>query len=170
LDFGSYPLGFGSFSQRSKKYFRIKPCKSQLQRQTIGRQKYMRRILKKVLLPILLAFFCFSYGQTDSLNPVMEAQFPGGQSALMKYLRTNVADKVILSDNGNPTEKIIAKFFIDEKGNTSDAIILKSSKQPNLDDQLIEAIYAMPKWIPAENSKGQKVRQVITIPIYFCAR
>lgn len=131
----------------------------------------MGQILKKIFLAFSLTLFCFSYGQKDSsTTPVIQAQFPGGQSALLKYLKANVSDKATLSDDGTPVEKVIAKFYVDEGGKISDAKIVKTSRHQNIDKLLIEAIYAMPKWTPAENPKGKKVRQVITIPLYMCTK
>lgn len=131
----------------------------------------MGRVIKKIFLTFLLTLFGVSYGQKDSLtNPVVPAQFPGGQDALFKYLKTNVSDKVSRVDNGTPVEKVVAKFYVDENGKTTDAKIVKTSRHQNIDKQLIDAIYAMPKWTPAENPKGKKVRQEITIPIYLCTR
>lgn len=86
----------------------------------------MPRMLKKILLPFLLTLFCISYGQKDSsTTPVIQAQFPGGQRALAKYIMTNVSDKATLSDDGTPVEKVIAKFYVDEHGKTSDCLVLK---------------------------------------------
>lgn len=131
----------------------------------------MGQIIKIIFLTFLLTLFGISYGQKDSLtNPVIQAQFPGGQSALMKYLKTNVSDKANYPDNGKPPEKVIAKFFVDEKGKTTDIKIVKSSGHQYIDKLFIQAINDMPTWTPAENTKGKKVRQEFTIPIYICAK
>ena len=131
----------------------------------------MGRIIKNIFLTLLLTLFGITYGQKDSLTtPVIQAQFPGGQNALAKYIFTNVSDKATLTDDGTPVEKVIAKFYVDENGKTSDAIIIKTSRHQSIDNLLIDAIYAMPKWTPAENPKGKKVRQQITIPLYICTK
>ena len=131
----------------------------------------MGQIIKNIFFAFFLTLFGFSHGQKDSLTTlIVQAQFPGGQNALFKYLKTNVSDKVSPTDNGTPVEKVVAKFYVDENGKTTDAKIVKTSRHQNIDKQLINAIYAMPKWTPAENPKGKKVRQEITIPIYLCTR
>ena len=117
----------------------------------------------------MLTLFGISYGQKDSVtSPAIQAQFPGGQIALLKYLKTNVAEKAVYPDNGMPPEKIIAKFFINENGKATDAKIIKSSGHQYIDKLFIQAIDNMPLWTPAENPKGKKVRQEMIIPFRMC--
>ena len=114
----------------------------------------------------MLTFFGISFGQKDSLTiPAVEAQFPGGQKALLKYLGTNVTDKLGRQNYETPVEKVFVRFYVDIDGKTSDAKIVKTSGHPSIDELLIEAINAMPKWTPAENSKGDKIGQTITLPV-----
>jgi len=119
------------------------------------------------------------FGQNDStLNsfnntttiPLISAEFPGGIDKLFKYIKTNVTDKVSISKDAPPVEKVIAKFIVDLNGNVTAAKIYKTSGHPNIDKLLLDAIIAMPKWTPAQNPKGKNVGQEMLFPLYICDR
>ena len=56
----------------------------------------------------------------------------------------------------------MAKFTVNEEGEIVDAKISTPSKDPKIDQLLLDALSKMPKWIPAEDSKGLKVKQEFT--------
>lgn len=131
----------------------------------------MPTTFKKILLQIFLTISFISWGQSDSLTtPVVNAQFPGGQKALIKHLMTNISSNVSLTDYGKPLEKIIVEFYVNESGKTSNVTIIKSSQNQSFDKQVVDAIFAMPLWTPAENKEGKKVRQLKTLPLYLCSK
>ena len=79
-------------------------------------------------------------------------------------------DKVSISKDAPPVEKVFVKFIVDKNGNVTSAKIHKTSGHPNIDKLLLDAIIAMPKWTPAQNPKGKNVRQEILFPLLICGR
>jgi len=110
-----------------------------------------------------------SFNNTTTI-PVISAEFPGGKEKLFKYIKTNVTDKVSISKDAPPIEKLIAKFTVDKNGNVTNTKIYKTSGHSSIDKLLLDAINAMPKWTPAQNPKGKNVGQEMLFPIYVCGR
>ena len=50
-------------------------------------------------------------------------------------------------------------FTVNEEGDVVDAKISKTSGDLLTDKLIVEGISKMPKWKPAKNSKGEKVKQ-----------
>lgn len=86
--------------------------------------------------------------------PDMEAEYPGGTNALWNKLSESIFAKF-------PDKKLfpVLTFIIDEEGQTSDIKLIESSSDPAVDKLLVDALSNMPKWKPAQNSKGIKVKQ-----------
>ena len=96
--------------------------------------------------------------------PETEAEYPGGFKQLSDYFVANVVHKI--SDR-NEFEKFLnaeIKFTVNEEGGIVDAKISRTSADAKIDSLLLETINKMPKWKPAENSRGVKVKQEICIP------
>ena len=93
-----------------------------------------------------------------TLIPEIEAEFIGGDKALKQYLKENAIDKIPAID---PKEALllIIRFTINEDGKIVNSKIAKESSYPKTDKLLLNAINKMPKWRPAENSKGIRVKQ-----------
>lgn len=93
-----------------------------------------------------------------SVVPETEASYPGGYSALIKYLEKNAIEKI---NEKFPKEVrgVVIRFTVNESGKISHAQISGSSKIPEIDQLILEAIVNMPNWIPAENAEGVKVPQ-----------
>jgi len=93
-----------------------------------------------------------------TIVPKMEASFPGGNQLLKQYLKENAIDK--LPDSiANQLQQASVRFWVNEDGRAINAQISKTSTDEETDHLLLEVINKMPKWIPAENSKGIKVKQ-----------
>ena len=95
----------------------------------------------------------------ETVVPEVEAQFPGGYEDLRTYVDKNAIDKIAdrLSDDKMPF--VLITFTVTEKGEISNAQIVQSSKDPEVDRVLLKAINRMPSWKPAENAVGIKIRQ-----------
>ena len=96
--------------------------------------------------------------------PEVEASFPGGKDALNNYLYENVVEK--LTEKGTYSEVLPngVQFVVDENGRIDDVEVIWMAEKPNWNDQIVEAFYAMPRWVPAQDVNGENVRQQFTIP------
>lgn len=90
--------------------------------------------------------------------PEIEAQYIGGYQKLSTYLREN-AIKKIYENYPKRFQQGIVNFTINENGEIENAKISTSSGDASTDKLLIDTINKMPKWKPAENSNGIKVKQ-----------
>lgn len=93
-----------------------------------------------------------------SVIPEIEAQYLGGYQLLKQYLKENAIDK-ISETIAKQLQLAIVRFTINEEGQIIDAQISKTSEYEKIDKLLLDAINNMPKWKPAENSNGIKVKQ-----------
>ena len=94
--------------------------------------------------------------------PQTEAEYPGGFKALTNYLKENIMNKISETYPSKQIPWAMAKFTVNEEGEIVDAKISTPSKDPKIDQLLLDALSKMPKWIPAEDSKGLKVKQEFT--------
>ena len=90
--------------------------------------------------------------------PETEAEYPGGNQQMTQYLKENAIDK-IPEISSKQIQQTLVEFTVNEKGETANAKIIKTSGDSETDKLLIEAINKMPKWSPAKDSKGRKVKQ-----------
>ena len=112
------------------------------------------------------------YGKILNMNefrvavvPAIEAEFPGGYKQIAEYLNENIFKKI--PETGLTPKQILSVkviFTIDENGNVVNAKI-PFATNPAIDKLLLEAITKMPKWKPAQNSKGLKVKQEFSYSI-----
>ncbi len=94
----------------------------------------------------------------ETVVPDVEAQFPGGHDQLTIYVAQNAIDKI----PDNLTKEIpraIISFTVSETGEVMNAKISNSSKHPEIDNLLLQAIMRMPMWKPAENAMGVRISQ-----------
>ncbi|MCW3072443.1 MAG: hypothetical protein JWO44_2333 [Bacteroidetes bacterium] len=96
--------------------------------------------------------------------PDTEAEYPGGFKQLTEYLTKSVIDKIPGKNPYGKIRQVIVKFSINEEGQVVDAKLSRNSSDPKTDKLLLDAINNMPKWKPAKNSKGVRVRQEFSIP------
>ena len=97
--------------------------------------------------------------------PAVEAEYDGGYDKMTSYLREKVLTKVPVTSTNAKVPEVSVLFTVNENGYVSDAKMLKESADPNFDKLFLEAVNNMPKWKPAENAKGVKVKQQFTIGV-----
>lgn len=97
-----------------------------------------------------------------TIIPETEAEYPGGYELLKQYLKENAIDK-IANPIAQKIEQATLKFTIGEEGQIIDAQISMSSGDEETDNLLLQAINKMPKWKPAENAAGIKVKQTFEL-------
>lgn len=93
-----------------------------------------------------------------------QASFPGGMTAMMKYLASAVRYPEIAQEKG-ASGRVIIQFVVYADGSIRDVKILRSI-EPSLDKEAVRVVKAMPKWIPGKIN-GAPVSSYYTIPITF---
>ena len=90
--------------------------------------------------------------------------FPGGPSALMQYLNSNIKYPVVAEENG-VQGRVVCTFVVEKDGSITDVRVVKSV-DPSLDKEAARVVKAMPKWIPGKQN-GSAVRVKYTVPVTF---
>jgi len=103
------------------------------------------------VVPQVEATFLGTEGESKETNV-------GSQVKLRNYIKINAIDKISFIDKVAINSGTI-KFTINDQGFVSKASIGKTTKNANVDMQLIDAIKNMPRWKPAEDAQGSKVSQ-----------
>ena len=88
-------------------------------------------------------------------------EFKGGMDAMIKYMGENIN----YPKETNLSGVVYIGFVIDEKGNVTDAAVVKSAADP-LDKEALRVVKAMPKWTPGKD-KGKNVKVKMTLPVSF---
>lgn len=93
--------------------------------------------------------------------------FPGGEAAMMQYLRSSVKYPAKAQEKGLEG-RVYVEFIVNKDGSISDASILKGAGQV-LDEEALRVIMAMPNWVPGKQ-RGKLVRVKYRLPINFTLR
>ena len=105
------------------------------------------------------------YNEVNEIDKVDEKpSFPGGESAMMSYLNSNVKYPDVAQENG-VQGRVIVESIIEKDGSMSDVKVIRSV-DPSLDREPLRVVKAMPKWTPAK-LKGIPVRTKCTTPVVF---
>ncbi len=114
----------------------------------------------------LVEGICYdSLGNTIEYFPFeIMPQFPGGQSNLVLFLKTNIRYPVNAQRN-KIQGRVITEFVVDAEGKIVDLKIVRSVNW-ELDAEALRVIHKMPDWIPGVQD-GIKVRVKYTLPVNF---
>lgn len=97
-------------------------------------------------------------------DPDIYAEFPGGVSAMKKFIQNEVIyPKDALKEK--KTGKVYLSFIIEQDGTLTDIKVFKSAF-PSLDEEAKRIVGSMPKWTPARYNE-QTVRSKCYLPITF---
>ena len=88
--------------------------------------------------------------------------FPGGNGALLDWLSKNIH---YTSGCASIQGRVVVSFFVEPDGSLSD-IELVRKVAPELDEEVLRVVKAMPKWIPASQN-NKPIRAKFTMPITF---
>ena len=110
--------------------------------------------------------FPFQPQNTDPVEqePDEEAQFPGGQQALMTWLGQNMKYPSEAMEEGIDG-RVMVGFVINKDGSVDEVKVVKSV-HPILDAEAVRVIKSMPKWTPGKKA-GKAVRVGYTLPLTF---
>ena len=89
--------------------------------------------------------------------------FPGGNGALLDWLSKNIH---YTSGCASIQGRVVVSFFVEPDGSLSD-IELVRKVAPELDEEVLRVVKAMPKWIPGKQY-GQAVRVKYNLPLTIC--
>ncbi|MFM7006840.1 MAG: energy transducer TonB [Flavobacteriales bacterium] len=99
-------------------------------------------------------------------EPFVEAEFPGGLDAQLKYINENFNSRVQgCGDFEKRDERIVVSFVIEKDGSITNIEIEKASAScPPCNAEVLRIVKAMPNWKPAQNA-GLNVRSSVRLPI-----
>lgn len=105
-------------------------------------------------------------GDDDKVYDIVEQQpeFPGGPSAMAKWLGDNIKYPAEAAKN-NIQGRVIVQFVVGSDGTVGGAKIMRGV-DPLLDQEALRVINAMPKWTPGKQD-GKVVAVKYTIPVTF---
>ena len=105
-------------------------------------------------------------GANDKVYVVVEQMpsFPGGDSALSKYLLANVKYPVSAL-KAQKQGRVMVRFTVEKDGAISNVKVARSVT-PSLDAEAVRAIKSMPKWSPGKQG-GEFVRVKYIVPVSF---
>lgn len=90
--------------------------------------------------------------------------FPGGDGALMGYLRDNIHYPTVAAENG-VQGRVVVGFVVERDGSITDVKILRGV-DPSLDREAMRVVKSMPKWTPGKQN-GSAVRVKYQVPVSF---
>ena len=89
------------------------------------------------------------------------ADFPGGMSALMNFLKENIK----YPEGSSATGRVIVRFVVEANGSIGDVEIVRSVS-PELDAEAERVVKLMPRWTPGEVN-GKPVASYFNLPVSF---
>ena len=91
-------------------------------------------------------------------------KFPGGETALRKFLADNIRYPTLAQENGIQG-KVVIEFIIGKDGGVYDIQVSRSVEE-SLDKEALRVVNLMPKWIPGKKN-GKTVKVKYFLPIMF---
>lgn len=90
--------------------------------------------------------------------------YPGGDGALLGYLRDNIHYPTIAAENG-VQGRVVVGFVVERDGSITDVKILRGV-DPSLDREAMRVVKSMPRWNPGKQN-GSAVRVKYQVPVSF---
>lgn len=90
--------------------------------------------------------------------------YPGGDGALMGYLRDNIKYPTVAAENG-VQGRVVVGFVVERDGSITDVKILRGV-DPSLDREAMRVVKSMPRWNPGKQN-GSAVRVKYQFPVSF---
>ena len=90
--------------------------------------------------------------------------YPGGEAALLGYLRDNIHYPTVAAENG-VQGRVVVGFVVERDGSITDVKILRGV-DPSLDREAMRVVKSMPRWNPGKQN-GSAVRVKYQVPVSF---
>lgn len=91
-------------------------------------------------------------------------QFPGGESAMMQYIGTNLKYPESAAKE-NIEGRVVLRFVVTKTGDITDVSVLRGLDS-RCDEEAMRVVRAMPKWTPGKQG-GKDVDVYYTLPILY---
>ena len=94
-----------------------------------------------------------------TIVPEQEAVYIDGKNALISYLKNGTSDKTSIIKRDKLKSGQVS-FTVSKEGKIKNVELWSTSGYPTVDEELLKTVTNIPgKWVPATNSKGEKVDQ-----------
>lgn len=126
----------------------------------------------KAVITFLLLFQFQAFAQCDTSTEVVfpaeiDAQFPGGISAMKRFIQDNLEYPKITGHSCHQfSGRVYLQFIVCDDGSIQNIELMRPSNS-EFDQIAIDLIKKMPNWIPAEEN-GQAVTSKVRLPITIC--
>ena len=133
---------------------------------TIKTSKYEKRSIKNSFSGSSIRscyFSCFLSAKSSQVVEEMPV-FPGGEKALVAYLKENLKYPSVPAENG-VQGRVIVLFKVEADGSLTD-VRIGGSVDPSIDREALRLVKAMPKWIPGKQD-GKPVPVKFQVSITF---
>lgn len=137
----------------------------------------MKNVVMKLFFVAVLSVLATSHAFSQSNQQVKETEgtkssqvveempmFPGGEKALVAYLKENLKYPTVPAENGIQG-RVIVLFKVEADGSLTD-VRIGGSVDPSIDREALRLVKAMPKWIPGKQD-GKPVPVKFQLPITF---
>lgn len=116
--------------------------------------------MKQSVIFLLLLAASRIYAQSTTVMP----EFPGGQNALLQFLKENI--KYPEQEKKNGVEgRVVVRFMVSETGEVLHAVVVKSVS-PGLDAEALRVVSRLPEFKPGTQN-GVPVQTYFTLPVLF---
>jgi hypothetical protein len=99
---------------------------------------------------------------TANIVPTAEAEFKGGLTELTSYMKENVSS--VFPANAK-NFRFTVKFKVKENGEVGDVHLKGADLSSEIYSSVVEAMKAMPHWVPAKDSNGNFIEQEFELNI-----
>ncbi|MES2560489.1 MAG: energy transducer TonB [Bacteroidota bacterium] len=96
--------------------------------------------------------------------PEQEAVFPGGNKQLTAYIQEHIFNRLTQPGVLEKIQRSVLRLTVNEDGHLSDIKLTGRGLDKETTQLVLDAIRNMPRWLPASNAKGVKVKQLFRIP------
>lgn len=137
----------------------------------------MKNVVIKLFFVAVLSVLATSHAFSQSNQQAKETEetkssqvveempvFPGGEKALVAYLKENLKYPSVPAENG-VQGRVIVLFKVEADGSLTD-VRIGGSVDPSIDREALRLVKAMPKWIPGKQD-GKPVPVKFQLPITF---
>ena len=93
-----------------------------------------------------------------------QPEFPGGEAALMNYIKKNLKYPAFAAENGIQG-RVTLSFTVEKDGSIANIEVMRSPAE-ELSKEAIRVVQSMPKWKPGKQ-RGKPVRVKYMLPVTF---